>query len=303
MPKFIIEGINKREFGFDHLGNGPNDRYRVFNDLKILRRFIRYRSPYAAYISVAFYNIPRKRGDWIKSELIFDVDAKDLPIRSCNCDNVCEICLDEAKDIVADLNDTLKGDLGLKNIHLIYSGRGYHIRVLDEEVMKFDSNTRGQIVKYITGAENPTDKYVFANLAGGKPYKMDHFTIPIGYPKIFTQRVKHSILNMTGKEKFEEINKKLVNDIVKNKQLISEDQWGLFKSKIGPIRYKKFINEMSKMNMTLVDAKVSIDLKRILRLPSSLHSKVSMKCMEIKNIDTFNPLDDAVPNFVYERDK
>ena len=49
------------------------------------------------------------------------------------------------------------------------------------------------------------------------------------------------------------------------------------------------------------DAKVTIDLKRILRLPSSLHSKVSMKCMEVKNRETFDPFDKAVPKFVYER--
>jgi DNA primase small subunit len=52
----------------------------------------------------------------------------------------------------------------------------------------------------------------------------------------------------------------------------------------------------------LVDAKVSIDLKRILRLPSSLHSGVSMKSTLIKNLETFDPFQDAVPKFVYERD-
>ncbi|MGZ7120201.1 MAG: DNA primase catalytic subunit PriS, partial [Methanobacterium sp.] len=47
--------------------------------------------------------------------------------------------------------------------------------------------------------------------------------------------------------------------------------------------------------------KVTIDLKRILRLPSSLHSMVSMKCMEVKNIDSFDPFKDAVPKFVLEK--
>ncbi|MEE1335253.1 MAG: DNA primase catalytic subunit PriS, partial [Methanobrevibacter sp.] len=36
-------------------------------------------------------------------------------------------------------------------------------------------------------------------------------------------------------------------------------------------------------------------------LPSSLHSKVSMKCMEVKNRESFDPFDKAVPKFVYER--
>ncbi len=54
-------------------------------------------------------------------------------------------------------------------------------------------------------------------------------------------------------------------------------------------------------SVRLVDAKVSIDLKRILRMPTSLHSKVSMRCMEVKNIETFDPLKETVPKFVSER--
>ena len=46
---------------------------------------------------------------------------------------------------------------------------------------------------------------------------------------------------------------------------------------------------------------VTIDTKRILRLPSSLHYKVSMKCMALKNIETFDPFSKAVPRFVDER--
>ena len=61
------------------------------------------------------------------------------------------------------------------------------------------------------------------------------------------------------------------------------------------------MNAISRINMQITDTKVSIDLKRILRLPSTLHSKVSMKSTLIKNIETFDPFDDAVPKFVYER--
>ncbi|HNS24751.1 MAG TPA: DNA primase catalytic subunit PriS, partial [Methanobacteriaceae archaeon] len=68
-----------------------------------------------------------------------------------------------------------------------------------------------------------------------------------------------------------------------------------------PIRYKRLTKGLAFTNLGLVDAKVSIDLKRILRLPSSLHSMVSMKCTEVKNLNTFDPFQDAVPQFVYER--
>ena len=90
-----------------------------------------------------------------KSRVCFDVDAKDLPIRSCNCDGVCEICLSEALEIVNNLIDTLKSDLGIKNIHLIYSGRGYHIRILDQIWLFAGTGLRSEVLKYVAGAEVP----------------------------------------------------------------------------------------------------------------------------------------------------
>ncbi|MGZ7117481.1 MAG: DNA primase catalytic subunit PriS, partial [Methanobacterium sp.] len=144
VPDFILDFVENREFGFDHFGRGPNDRYKVFNTPNYLKRFLKSKTPFAAYCSVAFYEKPRRRDGWIKSELVFDVDAKDIPLRTCGCDNVCEICLNEAKEIVGGISDALKQDLGLKNIHLVYSGRGYHVRVLDEDIMKLDSDVRSE---------------------------------------------------------------------------------------------------------------------------------------------------------------
>ncbi|HMK54467.1 MAG TPA: DNA primase catalytic subunit PriS, partial [Methanobacteriaceae archaeon] len=278
-------------------GKGPNDRYKTFRNSDYLRKFMRARTPFAAFSSVAFYEKPNRRDGWLKSELVFDVDAKDLPVRSCDCGSVCEICLEQAKEIVMSILDTLKGNFGLKRIYTVYSGRGYHLRVLDEEVMPMDSEVRGQIVKYIVGADVPRSEYSW----DGMTYNLEHFTIPFGYPQVFTERVKQSILHLNEDIILEEVNKKLIKDVIKNRELLLNDEWGHFRNKIGPLRYKKLINALSFLNLSLVDAKVSIDLKRILRLPSSLHSIVSMKCMEVTNLETFDPFKHAVPRFVNER--
>jgi DNA primase small subunit len=297
VPDFIAHSIQEREFGFDHIGRGPNDRYKVFRNPDLLKRFLKVRTPFAAYCSVAFYDKPRRRDKWTKAELVFDVDAKDIPIRTCECESVCDICLNEAREIVCDIIDTLKEDLGLNNIHVIYSGRGYHVRVLDDNVTSVNSDVRSQIVKYLVGAEVPENEYSL----DFEKVSYEHFVIPFGYPNVFTKRVKYSILHLNEHSNLDEVNKKLLKDVLKNRHLIEEDNWGMFKNKIGPLRYKKVVNGIASMNMSLVDAKVSIDLKRILRLPSSLHSMVSMKCTEVKNIETFDPFKEAVPKFVYER--
>ena len=297
VPDFIAQSIQEREFGFDHVGRGPNDRYKVFRNTDLLKRFLKVRTPFAAYCSVAYYDKPRRRDKWTKAELVFDVDAKDIPIRTCECEGVCEICLNEAREIVCGIIDTLKQDLGLKNIHIVYSGRGYHVRVLDDDVTQVNSDVRSQIVKYIVGAEVPENEYSLDY----EKVSYEHFVIPFGYPNVFTERVKYSILHLNEHSNLDEVNKKLLKDVLKYRPLIEDNNWGMFKNKIGPLRYKKVVNGIASMNMSLVDAKVSIDLKRILRLPSSLHSMVSMKCTEVKNIETFDPFKEAVPKFVYER--
>lgn len=297
IPNFILNTLAQREFGFDHMGRGPNDRYRVFQNSDYLRKFMRYRTPFAAYSSVAFYQKPRRRDGWIKAELVFDVDAKDIPIRTCGCDNVCEICLNQAKDIVQGLMDTLKGDLGLSDIHVVYSGRGYHIRVLDEVVMGMDSDVRSQIVKYIAGSEVPRSEYS----SHGMKYKLEHFTIPFAYPQVFTERVKQALLAVNLDTEIDDVSKDIKKAVMKHRELLTNNQWGLFRKEIGPVRYARLVKGIASLNLTLVDAKVSIDLKRILRLPSSLHSGVSMKSTLIKNLESFDPFQDAVPKFVYER--
>jgi DNA primase small subunit len=299
IPDFIRENIHLREFGFDHTGQGPSDRYRFFRDEKLFTKFLRYRAPYAAYSSVALYDRPWKREGWISSELVFDVDAKDIPVRPCKCDNICEKCLDQAKEIVAMITDTLRDDLGLQEIHIIYSGRGYHIRVLDPVVLKLDSEVRSQILRYVIGGDVPDLSYTGLD---GSIHGLDHFMVPLGYPSVFTERSRYIILHLSGDEKIEGITRQTMNKILEYRDLIKSDKWGEFKGIVGPEWvYDKLVRGVAKLNLQLVDARVTVDLKRILRLPSSLHSKVSMICTYVRDLESFDPLVDAVPDFVKER--
>ena len=142
LPFFIRESIKEREFGFDHDGSGPRDRYNAFNSVEELERFLKSVAPYAAYSSVSYYEEPEQRSGFKKAELVFDIDAKDLPVKNC-CEkgNVCERCLELAKEIVLAIRDIMKEDLAInsRDMHYVYSGRGYHIRILDEDIMKWET--------------------------------------------------------------------------------------------------------------------------------------------------------------------
>ncbi|MEM2535558.1 MAG: hypothetical protein QW435_00930, partial [Candidatus Hadarchaeales archaeon] len=62
---------------------------------------------------------------------------------------------------------------------------------------------------------------------------------------------------------------------------------------------EKLLEFLAKLNAGWVDGRVTVDVKRILRLPSTLHSGVSMKCVPIRDIENFS-LDQAIPKFILE---
>ena len=294
VPNFILTTLKDREFGFDHNGNGPRDRYNGFNSPDDLKNFLQKRCPFATYTSVSLYENPKKRKNWIKAELVFDIDAKDLPVKNCDCKarEVCESCLGDSKELLMLTADVLKGDLGLKKINFIYSGRGYHIRVLDEGIMQENSVVRGEILDYVSGSVLPE----------GIQWKWNN-----GFPLIFKKRAI-KFMKMLSEEKIIEI--KNINGTkaskVKEKmgQIIEEFENGDLSTLKKILKNKgteSFLENLRIYNASILDGKVTIDVKRILRLPSSLHSAVSMKCMEVKKIEKFNPLKDAVPKFVKER--
>ncbi len=289
LPDYLLHTLSLREFGFDHDGEGPNDRYNQFMTQDELSKFMKERYPYASYSSVALYERPSERKKWIKSELAFDIDAKDLPFKRCDCTGgeVCELCLEDARHVTATFAETLSSDLGLDDIHFVYSGRGFHIRVFDDSVMEMGQAGRSQVVEYVTGNVVPSD-----------------FTMALGYSQVFRKRALRT---------FEKLEKEDLQDVgmwhAAAKRLMEEKERVMKKieqgriedirniEKIGKKSFEKLIELITRLNSEHTDGKVTIDKKRILRVPSSLHSTVSRKCIEIPDIDSFS-FDRAVPDFL-----
>jgi len=295
IPDFILHSLSLREFGFDMDGTGPSHRYNRFITVEQLENFMRNRAPYSAFASVALYERPSAREGWLKSELVLDIDAKDLPVKSCGCPTgmVCERCIDDARRVAMEFAETLSGDLDLRNIHFVYSGRGFHIRVTDEAVMGLEQNERGQVVEYVTGGVVPTD-----------------MTMALGYSKIFRERAART---------FSALNEKKLSEVrglgrVAIQRLMSEKERALKAIHDGKLdkifslegmsrkTFASLLDFLARINSRFTDGKVTIDTKRILRLPSSLHSGVSMKCTLVRDIEHFK-LESAVPKFVWERDE
>lgn len=294
LPDFIRQTLSLREFGFDLDGSGPSHRYNQFMTVEQLEEFMKNMAPYSAYASVALYEKPKKREGWLKAELALDIDAKDLPVKPCGCPkgNVCESCIYQARDVALEFLDTLKGDLGLRNINVAYSGRGFHIRVLDEAVMQLESAERNQLVAYVAGGVVPSD-----------------LTILLGYSRVFRERAARTLEKLDEEKLAVEVGvKRTMERLLEEKQYIIDCLRGgrteeIFSLKgLGAETITKLLEALARLNSAFTDGKVTVDTKRILRLPSSLHSGVSMKCILVKNLENFR-LEDALPRFVKERAK
>lgn len=279
LPSFITEHLPYLEFAFDNDGSGPNDRYNAFTTVADLEKRVKQSAPYAFYSSISHYLTPFKREEWLRAELVFDIDGRDLPVRRCSCQpgTVCETCLEDAKEVALTLIETLKDDFGLKILFLVYSGRGYHVRCLDEKAMRIEN--RGNVFDYVTGSKIPQDLFMVK-----------------GYSAAFRRM---AALNLS---KVKELKMRGGSQILEKREpivdaLLSRDRVALKKT-IKRKAFETLLQEISLLNAESVDGKCTIDIKRILRLPTSLHSKVSMICTVVKDWEKFDPLKDAAPQFL-----
>ncbi len=300
VPNFILKSLSKREFGIDHDGMGPRDRYNKFETPEELSNYLRKRAPFAVYCSVSFYERPEKREGWEKAELVFDIDAKELTIKACcGTGEVCERCLARAKEVAKEVEALLREDLALSPIYLSYSGRGYHIRVQNEDIMAEGAEVRANIFDFIKDRLYTPPKEMLDPPVVISP---------------LTKKIMHSLIGEGGKSEIliknvSGIGEKTAKKIFENSENILADidndrvreLKNTFGERIGEKKKKSTENFLERIylgHINLIDAKVTVDIKRILRLPSSLHSKISMKCVEIKDIEKFDPEKDATPDFM-----
>jgi len=299
IPDFLVRSLKNREFGFDHTGEGPSDRKNAFFDIRDLEDYVKATAPYAIYSSVALYEEPREMKGWLGAELVFDIDAKDLPLRRCTHEHgkVCPICLDDAKELARDTLTVLREDFGFEDVHIIYSGRGYHIRVLDEWALELDSKARERILAYISSAEEVTFDDIQSRKIMLSSGYFNVFRLRFGY---FIMRVNENHLLNIG------LDKRRAKLILEGRERIYEDfvRKGLLTAFPQGIGYKsiaKLFALSSTFSKAYFDGRVTVDVKRILRVPSSLHSKVSLVATYIgareRDLDRFNPFEDAVPEF------
>jgi len=285
VPKFLRSTLSLREWAFDPKGEGITDRKNKFTDLRDLEDYMKALAPYGAYTSTALYTTPQKLEGWLGAELVFDIDAKDLPLKRCNHElgKVCPICLEDGKEVAINLLRILRNGIGLKKTVIVYSGRGFHIRALDKWIMDLGDKERAQLLDYLLG-----------NISLSYPIPRPVWNILILWLEFYLSRASYETLREAGIKQYRKMKAEAprIIEYLRN----STKPKGFGKEQIW-ILLKDSINQTQK----LVDRKVTVDVKRVIRLPSSLHSKVGLRVTLVgyseKDLKRFNPLIHAVPKF------
>jgi len=314
--------FTKREFAFIFFGGKGMFRHVSFGKKNDFAEFVKDRHPAHAYYSSAFYQTPdaptMQEKNWMGAELIFDLDSDHLP----GSENMSySESLDKVKDeFIKLVNDFLLNDFGFdeNNIELYFSGgRGYHCHVIDKKIFGIGSNERREIVDYITGRDLK-DSLVFQEpFTGRKSYGRHSYpsgkTLKMPKPDApgWKGRISRGVIEIVNEiKKSDDPIKKLQEYGVRKFDAeillkdLSDDR--VQRIKDGLLDQSKtirrfFLNNALRRTAVLMsagetDEPVTCDVKRLIRLPYSLHGKTGFKVTKISldGLKDFNPLIDSV---------
>jgi len=328
------ERFSRREFGFMLFDRPGMIRHTGFSTRADLKRFLAERVPAHVYYSSAYYEKPdaptMAEKKWLGADLIFDLDAdhvrgaEDLPYNQ-----MLERVKEEVKKL---LDEFVLGDFGFDSdqVRIVFSGgRGYHLHISHPSVRRLSSHERREIVDYITGTDLDID-WVFPERVVEERRYGDRI-----HPIRIRRMVKTSDGGWLARTRkgidrlFDELDGMNPENRKERLARILEEGGGRLPEKVLDGLYKELfegsprgIDRMRKENnfevfssdrflkafLTFVkqgmavqiagetDEPVTSDIKRLIRLPSTLHAKTGFVVVPLTRdeLGDFNPFRDAI---------
>jgi DNA primase small subunit len=318
----LPDRFGRREFAFLFFGGKGMVRHLGFEKREMFWNFLAERVPQHTYYSSAYYQHPdaakMTEKNWMGAELIFDLDSDHLP--NAKKMGYAESLVEVKKEFIKLIEEFLLGDFGFteKNMELYFSGgRGYHCHVKDPVVLDLDSNERREIVDYITGRDLQDSIIFHEQVTGRKSYGSYSFAsgkslmMPTPDQDGWKGRISRGIIELVNEiKKSDDPEKKLyeygVNQRDAERLVMEFSEERVNRIKNGLLDQSKAIRKFflnSALRRTAVslsagetDEPVTCDVKRLIRLPSSLHGKTGLKVIKITvdDLKDFDPLRDAV---------
>ena len=285
-PRLLWE----REWAFVEVESLPDfimRRHIAFDSYIELKGFILKNVPLHIYYSSAYYEKPDAENmeakGWKKADLIFDIDADHLPNGS----------LKEAKRQIKMLYDVLEEDFGCKDMEIVFSGsRGYHLHVHDEDFLELSSAERREIVDYLSLTDFKFSRKL--------PESRQSYRIA----EIMAKEIEKALKEGKIRELFPNISERREKMLLAAAEEVVESVKSLnfdYFPKTLEKGLTRLFNKAAESVRIHVDPPVTADVKRLIRLPGSLHGKTGLKVCKVSRdeIDEFKPTRDAV---VFEDD-
>ncbi|MDO9517231.1 MAG: DNA primase catalytic subunit PriS [Methanosarcinaceae archaeon] len=311
--------FTSREWGFilfDEMPEFVMRRHKAFGSSGELQDYLSGMVPAHAYYSVAYYEYPNapnmKEKNWLSADLIFDLDADHLPGAPKSYADM----LEHVKQESIKLYEFLNNDFGFaeEDIHIVFSGgRGYHFHINTPAVRSLGSAERREIVDYVSSTGLEVNRFFGKKAVSGDAGlgSAEVFVLPseddggwggrinryiISYLSRITKQ-EDSIKILKGFDKIGDVKAKKLVKIFGDEHKVSLLKQGNMDQLSGMNKlFEALANQAVSEMSASVDEPVTADVKRLIRLPGSLHGGSGMRvtALSISELETFDPLNDAV---------
>ena len=328
--------IRRREFGFLSFGGRTMFRHIGFPDAQRLRGYLISHAPAHSYFSAAYYQDPEAtmaQKGWLGADLVFDIDADhfDLPCheehdrwtcKTCGqegaghppercpgCEKatfeeeswLCERCLGAAKYEAQKLLDILIQDFGYdpsREISVNFSGnRGYHVHVRSPLSRGLDQMARREVVDYILGIGIQAE---FQGLIGRRAGSSQTIGQE-GWRGRTTRALYDFVANATqDRVKGLKLGRSAARNMAEHRDeilaAIMDRHPGRIARYLDSKSLEKLLAVAVREQASFIDTVVTTDLRRLIRLPNTLHGKTGWLTQNVPldELADYDPLSRAI---------
>ena len=319
--------IKTREWMFIPFGGAPPLRHKSFSDVGQVKSFLSQRAMHSCFYSTAYWRRPYelKMADklWQGADLIFDLDGDHLPgVTDRDFPGMLEVIQDQAWAL---WNDFLEPEFGFSEDHLqvTFSGhRGFHLHYRDPRLFHLDSEARRELVSHIRGegvdVQGGLARYHDRDAKGWTQRIRDGMDAMIATLRSINRgddgssgelrRLEAALQSLQDREG--NTSQRSATAIKRLAELMDHDN-RVQRLKEGKFEllgnYQTLFLNLLKADASVVlgsagetDEVVTIDVRRQIRWPTSLHGKSGMRASEfpLARLDpdsstAYNPLNEA----------